>query len=237
MANTIRFQRGALLLSWCVAGFAVWGAVRMAGQSKVVPYIVERDRLGQVVQFGQLSAASEPDRATMVSELARFIVAMRTIYTDPIAQLDMINRGYFYTQGRGRAFVDAYFSDPKRNPRVLSKDVIRQVDVTSVLPPVGGSDSWTLKWRETEIPVRGGAPTISSWEAAARVVVVPPDRAETIQRNPLGIYISDLTWTRVSEPAKVRVEDVRRELEQDRELRERGAARELGIDPSAATNR
>ncbi len=211
MANQIRFLRGTLLLMTCTAAFSLWGAIRLASQSRVVPYVVEVDRLGQVTAFGEVEPFRSPDRRLLVAEIRRLVAALRTVYTDPAAQLDLIDRGYFYTRGAARHFVDAYFSDPSRNPRLLSRDLVRQVDVTSILQ-IPGSESWKVEWRETEIPIRGGNPTISSWQANLRLSLIPPAEADEIVRNPLGIYVTDLIWTRVSDPMPIAVEKIQQAM-------------------------
>lgn len=39
------------------------------------------------------------------------------------------------------------------------------------------------------------------WEAYIGVRLSPPEIAESIERNPLGVYITSITWTRVGAPA------------------------------------
>jgi type IV secretion system protein VirB5 len=59
---------------------------------------------------------------------------------------------------------------------------------------------WRVQWVETEYPVDGGTPEVHPWEAYVGVRLSPPETTESIERNPLGVYITSITWTRVGAP-------------------------------------
>ena len=77
--------------------------------------------------------------------------------------------------------------------------IARQVDVTAVLR-VPDSDVWRLQWTETERSTQpGGATRTMAWEGYLTVRLAPPRTAETVQDNPLGVYVTSLSWTQVGE--------------------------------------
>ena len=53
--------------------------VRLAASSRVVPYVVEVDRLGQVVAVGAADQMRAPDQRLIASQLAQFLRAIRTV--------------------------------------------------------------------------------------------------------------------------------------------------------------
>ena len=71
------------------------------------------------------------------------------------------------------------------------------VQVTSV---VRASDrSFQVKWTETAYE-RGSQAGTSHWTAIVSVVVKPPTSAETLRKNPLGLYVDAIDWSRELEP-------------------------------------
>ncbi|WP_084445168.1 VirB8/TrbF family protein [Sphingomonas sp. TDK1] len=72
------------------------------------------------------------------------------------------------------------------------------VQVTSV---VRASDrSFQVKWTETAYE-RGNAAGTSHWTGILTILTKPPVSADTLRKNPLGIYIDAIDWSRELEPA------------------------------------
>jgi len=193
--------------NWQLVAFALLGLlalvtiayVRLAGSSRVVPYVVEVDRLGQVVAAGPADELKRPDQRLVASELARFVRAIRTVLpaAASAAEAEMLRRGYAFVAPEAAAFLNDYFADAGNDPRVLGLRLTRQVEVTSVLR-VPNSDVWRLQWTETERSTQPGAATRTvAWEGYATVKLVPPRTAETVQDNPLGVTVASVNWTQV----------------------------------------
>ena len=76
------------------------------------------------------------------------------------------------------------------------------MQVTSV---VRASDrSFQVKWIESAYE-RGSLAGTSHWTAILTIVVKPPASAETLRRNPLGLYVDAIDWAREVEPGRVRL--------------------------------
>ncbi len=56
--------------------------------------------------------------------------------------------------------------------------------------------SWQLRWREEQRGLDGLLLGKSQWEGVVATEVVPPISEETIHVNPLGLYVTDLRWTK-----------------------------------------
>src|SRR3989442_1292088 len=77
-----RGKRNWQLIAYALAGLLALVALadlRLAASSRVVPYIVQVDRLGQVVTVGPADDLQRPDQRLVASQLARFIPAIRTV--------------------------------------------------------------------------------------------------------------------------------------------------------------
>ncbi|MEJ2229525.1 MAG: VirB8/TrbF family protein [Alphaproteobacteria bacterium] len=74
--------RWTAILALVVAGLSTTGLVMISQQSKVVPFVVKVDRMGETVAVARADRARNPDRAVIVAQLARWIKAVRSVWTD-----------------------------------------------------------------------------------------------------------------------------------------------------------
>ena len=199
--------------NWQLVAFALVGVVallaatdlRLAATSRVVPYVVQVDRLGQVAAVGAAERMAAPDERLVASQLAQFVRAVRTVLPAAAApaEAETIRRAYAFAAPDAAAFLNAHFADPRHDPRVLGLRLTRQVDVTGVLR-VPKSDVWRLRWTETDRPTApggavGDAARVTAWEGYVTVALVPPTTAETVQDNPLGVYVTSISWTELAD--------------------------------------
>ena len=61
--------------------------------------------------------------------------------------------------------------------------------------------SFQVKWIETAYE-RGAPAGIAHWTAILTLVMAPPSSADELRKNPLGIYVDAIDWSRELEPAK-----------------------------------
>lgn len=57
-----------------------------------------------------------------------------------------------------------------------------------------------VKWTETAYE-RGSLVVATRWTAILAIVVRPPASAETLRKNPLGLYVDGIDWARELETA------------------------------------
>ena len=145
-------------LALVLLGLATTGLVTIATQSRVVPYVVEVDRMGRAEAVAPAEAVPLAEDRVVVAALSSFVTSIRTVYADPVAQRDAVYRAYAYVSGDAREYLEAYFSDPQNDPRRLGEDFRRAVEVTGVLP-VPGRDAQTrtyrVQWNETARSAQG----------------------------------------------------------------------------------
>jgi len=202
--------------NWQLMAFALVGVlgivtpayVRLSLSSRIVPYVVEVNHLGQVMAVGTAERMATPDQRLIASQLAQFVQAIRTVLPAAAAagQVEMIKHGYAFVAPEAAGMLNEYFANPRNDPRVLGTRLTRQVDVTGVLR-VPKSDVWRLQWTEVERSTQpGGLTRTTAWEGYATVKVVPPATSEAIQDNPLGLFVTTINWTRVGERTSDRAE-------------------------------
>ena len=183
--------------------------VRLASSVRIVPYLVEVDKLGQVQAAGAAEIMRTPEDRLVAAQLAGFVRDVRTVLavqsTD--AEASMMQRAYALVDQSSAAAtnLNTYFADPQHDPRVLGETLTRQVHVTSILPvPSEGRTgtralrTWKIRWTETEVPLQAGVLThTSAWEGYFTVELRPPTTIHAVEDNPLGIFITALNWTEI----------------------------------------
>lgn len=182
-----------------LAGLLGTGLVFVASKSRVVPYVVEVDRLGQAASFGPAEELRKTDERLVRYQLALFVRDVRSIYSDPEVEKAAINRAYAHAKDGALVFLNDHFR--RSNPFLRAQDGNVTVDVSSVLRL--SERSWQLSWSESGSTPGGRAAPASSWQAVLAVEVVPPEKTDALLVNPLGLYVTEIHWTQnLEEPAR-----------------------------------
>jgi type IV secretion system protein TrbF len=186
---------GGLFLTTGMSAALVWQSL----QSKVVPYVVAVDRLGEARAISEAERDYQPSDAQVAWHLARFIEHVRSVSLDPVLMRRDWLSAYDFVTRRGAQFLSDYARAADPFSGVGERTV--SVQVTSV---VRASDrSFQVKWTETGFE-RGVRTGTSNWTGILTVVRKPPNSAETLRRNPLGIYVDAIDWSRELDPAPER---------------------------------
>lgn len=186
-----------------VLGISVVGNVVQGTQSHIEPYVVFVDDLGSKMALGPVEALTRTDQRVVIRDLTAFIRDIRTVLADPVAQAELVQRSYAFVDRNAAGFLNEYFANPEHDPRLLSVDMTRLVNVTSVLPVPGappGRETWKITWTETAIPrTSGGLSTMTAWEGYLSTRIVPPRTADArMAINPLGVFITSINWTQLA---------------------------------------
>ena len=191
----------AAFASFGLSGVLAVGLVTMATQSRITPYVVEVDRLGRAHAFGPAERLQAPDQRLLVAQVATVVRDLRTVLPDAAAQTDLVRRAYAFADQSAASFLNAYFADPLNDPRLLGREITRLVEVTGVLPVPGGTpdrQTWKVTWTERAIPHASTALAgETAWEGYVTTRVAPPATTAAITANPLGLYLTAVTWTQL----------------------------------------
>lgn len=178
---------GCLLVAVIATGALAW----RAGQSLITPYVVEVDQLGQVRAVGEAITPYQPDDAQIAWYLERFIDDVRSLSIDPVVVRQNWLQAYDYTTDRGAATLNDYARAHNPFGRVGQTSVA--IEVTSVVRAT--DHSFQVRWIERSY-VNGALSTTERWTAMLTTVVQPPRTEARLRRNPLGIYVDGLNWSR-----------------------------------------
>jgi type IV secretion system protein VirB5 len=178
---------GCLSLALLMAGGLVW----RSAQSIVTPYVVEVDSAGQVRAVGEAATPYKPSDAQIAHHLARFVTDVRSLSIDPIVVRQNWLEAYDYTTDRGAATLSDHARANDPFSRIGQESIA--VQINSV---VRASDSsFQVRWTERRY-VNGEAAGLERWTAVLAIVLQAPRTEERLRRNPLGIYVNGLSWSR-----------------------------------------
>ncbi len=178
---------GCLVLALLMAGGLVW----RSAQSIVTPYVIEVDQAGQVRTVGEAATPYRPADAQIAHHLASFVTRVRSLSIDPVVVRQNWLDAYDYTTDKGAAVLNDYARTHDPFVRIGKESVT--VQITSV---VRASDtSFNVRWTERRY-VNGAAAGLERWTAVVSIVLQTPRTEERLRRNPLGIYVNGLAWSR-----------------------------------------
>ncbi|WP_199555300.1 conjugal transfer protein TrbF [Sandaracinobacteroides hominis] len=196
------------LMAFCSLGLAIGMAgafVWQSRESRVVPYVIEVDRLGEPRALSEAEKAHRPTDPQIAWHLAAFIGNVRSVSMDPVLMRRDWLSAYDFVTPKGALFIGEYARASDPFARVGEESV--SVQVTSV---VRASDrSFQVKWTES-VYARGSLADTSQWTAILAIETRVPETADTLRKNPLGIYVDAIAWSRELEPASARAPAPRR---------------------------
>jgi type IV secretion system protein VirB5 len=178
---------GCLVLAMGLSSGVVW----QAGRSTITPYVVEVDKLGEVRAVGPAIEAYTPSDAQIAFHLARFIENVRSLSIDPIVVRKNWLSAYDYTTTQAANTLNEYAKVNDPFSKVGKRTVT--VEVTSVVR--SSDDSFDVRWREQTFE-NGALAETARYSAVLSIVLQPPRTEAALKRNPLGIYIRALNWSR-----------------------------------------
>ena len=178
---------GCLMLSGGLASGLVWQSLR----GTVTPWVVQVDHLGQAQALAPADGSYQPTDPQIAFHLAHFIEDVRGLPADGIVLRQDWLRAYDFTTDRGAAALNDYArtNDPFAN---LGKLQI-SVEVTSVIraSPISFRVAWIQRSYEN-----GSLSATERWTAILTVVIDTPRDADRLRKNPLGVYVNAINWSK-----------------------------------------
>ena len=175
------------------------GMVWLSARSRYVPYVVVTDRLGQAITIpAPLTPASMPVVAARMErfEVEAFIRDARSVSSDPAVEQERLASLHARARGAADRFLDDYYHSDNfaHNPFQIAREDTISVRIDSILQL--SAKSYQVRWTEEARDLNGvtaGPPT--QWEAVLQTEIKPPASSDGIVGNPLGFYVTNLTWT------------------------------------------
>jgi type IV secretion system protein TrbF len=185
--------RTMAIISGLVAAVCAIGVVYIGAQGKIVPYVVEVDKLGESAAVARADRAAPVDSRVIKAYLARFVADWRTVTVDRQAQKVAIDRVYAMLPRGSLALQKLNDHFKSHNPFTLASKESVYVAVTNLLPI--SDKTWQVEWQEVTRDDRGAVQSTVRMKASILVGITPPTEESMILMNPLGVFITDLNWS------------------------------------------
>ena len=178
---------GSFGLSFLLAS----GMIYQGAQASVQVHVVEIDADGGIKSVNPLQGKFEPSDAQIANQLARFISNVRSVSIDPVVLRDNWLEAYSFATDQASIALNDYARDNDPFSAVGERSVT--VDVISIVRSSSGT--FELRWRETEF-ARGAQMRAQTYTASLSIITQAPKDAQTLHRNPLGLYVHNLNWSK-----------------------------------------
>ena len=177
----------ALVLCAAMSAAYVW----RSAQSMVTPYVIELDSSGEVRTVSATVANYKPTDAQIAYQLAGFIKNVRSVSIDPIVVRENWLEAYNYMTDKASLTLNDYARDNDPFSDVGKRSV--SIDIASIVR--SSDDSFDVRWRETTF-LSGVRQRQDTYTAVLSIIIDPPRDEATLHRNPLGVYVHGINWSR-----------------------------------------
>lgn len=173
--------------------------VERAASSRVVPYLVEVSPQGTTTYAGPVEAVDTPEERLIIQQLRAFVWTLRIVIDDPIAQQEMVARAYALADGPVRRQLDRHFSQAEHDPRLIAPKASRAAEQITILRLPRTTDTYQVQWTEvTTFRTTFGHREERSYQGLITIDLARKLPPEALAYNPLGLLVTELTWTEIT---------------------------------------
>lgn len=183
--------RNAALAAFALAGALSVATILLLLRPAAVPFVIEASQTGEARLVGPAATAYQPNDSQIAYHLARYIEMIRGLPSDPVVVRQNWLRAYDWTTQKGAQTLNAMGKE--RDPLREVGKINVAVEVLSIVR--ASPNSFSIRWREKTF---SGGTLIASdrYSGVATIVIDPPTSPDKLQRNPLGLYVHELSWSR-----------------------------------------
>lgn len=197
-------RMGSAVLSaraWRLTAFAGLGLAAALGVSltlvalnqRTFVHVVEVSPEGQVMQVRAAEGRWSPTNAQIAHHLGRFVRLVRSLPTDGVVLRENWLEAYrFLTPQAGAQLSEIARQD---DPFLSLGRVGRTVQIRSIMARSG--NTWEVTWVERATNATGTSDG-EIYSGVFSVTTRAPRTADEVAANPLGLLISDFSWSRES---------------------------------------
>ena len=185
----------AAFVSMATTLLCVGGMVGVGFRSTTVPYVVALDDVGRAVPVIPAKQVAVKDVRLQEAVVARWITDLRTVITDAVAQRRLVDEVYAQTGQNSAASANVTDFYSKNSPfDLLTKQTV-DASVESIVQQ--SAKTYEVTWNEVTRDLVGTFVASHRYRAFVTVATQEVSDAKQALVNPLGLYVTNLTWGEV----------------------------------------
>ncbi|MBT9444658.1 MAG: conjugal transfer protein TrbF [Hyphomonadaceae bacterium] len=174
-----------------LAGLLAIGLTTVALQRRTFVHVVEVSPEGQVMSVRSADGRWSPTQTQTAYHLGRFVRLVRSLPTDGVVLRENWLDAYKYlTPAAAARLTEMARAD---DPFMSLGRVGRTVHIRSIIARSG--NTWEVSWTERSTN-ETGTPDPQLYTGVFTVTTRAPRNADEIASNPLGLFITDFSWSR-----------------------------------------
>lgn len=183
------------VISLIITVLSITGNVIQAGQIKIIPYIIEVDKLGRASVVSRADTMGVAPQRLVQSVIGTCISDWRTVTADVELQKKMITRLSFFFAGTAKGILKEWFSIS--NPYDIAKSgKLIHVELKSLPLPIT-ANSYRIEWLEITRNHSGVIVDTQRYEATITIQTSTPKSEAVLIHNPGGIYITNIAVSKI----------------------------------------
>jgi type IV secretion system protein VirB5 len=187
--------RVAFLMAMCLGCLQTIVLLEEMHRSHVVPFVVAVDHLGHDVGHGMATETTVANPLMIRAQLQQYVINARSVSSDQWILKSALESVFSWTQKPSQAngFMVDYLR--KEDPFSLAAHSTIQVEVSNInqITPT----SYEVSWEESKRDNMGEIQSTEEWKGIFSVMVLTPKDELSASKNPLGIYITSISWSKV----------------------------------------
>ena len=185
----------------CLSLVGLFGSLAVNGvqasRAQVVPYVVLMDNLGRPVASGIAGERSIDDEKVIMATMDDWVSRWRSVTADGTREKKDVDWVYAHL-GRSSPASTAVTNWYRDNqPFARAKNEVVAVDIRSTLMTT--KNTMEIEWVETASDLSGGTKSTDHYKGSFTIVQSAAKDAKDIQANPLGIWVTSVSWSKVAQ--------------------------------------
>jgi type IV secretion system protein VirB5 len=153
--------------------------------------VVEIDKSGQAQAVAPATADYQPTDPQIAWHLARFIDNVRSLAADAVVVRQNWLAAYDFVDGKGAVALNDYARASDPFGKIGKIEVA--VEILSVIR--ASNASFRVAWIERRYE-NASLTSTERWTAILTVVFDTPHDAERLRKNPLGVFVHAINWSK-----------------------------------------
>jgi type IV secretory pathway TrbF-like protein len=181
-------------VSIALALISTFGVVVIGVKKQVATYIVEVDKVGMPGRISLASDTFQPAAAQVGYFVGEVVRLVRERPLDPVVMRQQWTKAYQFLAGPAVNGMNEYAATDSGLRNVPGQGATaRTVEIRNILQKSDGS--YQVRWTETTY-ANGIRRSKDDFTGLFQIKLIPPrDEADTF-KNPIGVYITNFTWSR-----------------------------------------